>query len=118
MTGFIPNLSDDRARRLNNRTRNLLEAIWADEWPRSAAVVDFGLRSQEHYEALYYGVRSREIGPQALDAALGRGRELTALARSARSNPHRGIVFCTDWDELLDRPVADHDQGGPEEQQP
>ena len=91
MTGFIPMLSEARARLLRDTTRNLLEAIWADEWPRIGAVVDFGLRSQEHYEALYYGVRAGEIGPEALDAALGKGEELTALARSARSNPHRGI---------------------------
>ena len=59
MTGFIPTLRNARARLLRNTTRNLLEAIWADEWPRNAAVIDFGLRSQEHYEALYYGIRRR-----------------------------------------------------------
>jgi hypothetical protein len=28
------------------------------------------------------------------------GAALTALARAARSNPHRSIVFRTDWDDL------------------
>src|SRR4051794_29750969 len=108
-------LRDARARLLRDTTRNLLEAVWADEWPRDGAVVDFGLRSQAHYEALYYGIRDGQIGPEALDAALGKGEQLTALARSARSNPHRGIEFRTDWDDLFDGPEAAHDQGGPEE---
>ena len=28
-----------------------------DVWPRNAAIVDFGIRSQEHYESLYYPLR-------------------------------------------------------------
>jgi hypothetical protein len=92
-------------------TRNLVEAIWADEWPRNAAIVDFGLRSQEHYEALYYGVRDGQISAEALDAAWGRGEALTALARAARSNPHREIAFRTDWDELRDEDGPDGDDG-------
>jgi hypothetical protein len=96
-----------RAARLHDTTRNLLEAVWADEWPRNGAVIDFGLRSQEHYEALYYGIRDGELRPEALDAALGKGVELTALARSARSNPHRNIVYRTDWDGLRDEDERD-----------
>jgi hypothetical protein len=104
---------DDRGRGeirpLRGTTRNLVEAIWADEWPRNGAIVDFGLKSQAHYEALYYGVRAGEISPAALDAALGKGEKLTALARSARSNPHRDIAFRTDWDELRAEPEQDGD---------
>jgi hypothetical protein len=85
---------------LRDTTRNLIEAIWADEWPRNGAIVDFGLRSQAHYEAIYYGLRDGQITPEQLDAALGQGEALTALARSARSNPHREIAFRTDWDLL------------------
>jgi hypothetical protein len=62
--------------------------------------VDFGLKSQEHYEALYYPVREGEITAEQLDAALGKGDALTALARSARTNPHKAITFRTDWDDL------------------
>lgn len=87
---------------LRNTTQNLIEAIWADEWPRNGAIVDFGLKSQAHYEALYYGVREGQITPEQLDAALGKGEELTALARAARSNPHRQIAFRTDWDDLCE----------------
>lgn len=89
---------------VRDTTRNLVEAIWLDAWPRSGAIVDFGLKSQEHYEALYYPVRNGEITPEALDAALGKAEKLTALARSAPSNPHREIEFHTDWDDLLPRP--------------
>jgi hypothetical protein len=85
---------------IRNTTRNLVDAIWADEWPRRGAIVDFGLKSQEHYEALYYCVRDGQITPGQLDAALGKGEALTALARAARSNPHRAIAFRTDWDAI------------------
>lgn len=85
---------------IRDTTRNLLEAIALDAWPRAAAIVDFGLDSQEHYEALYYGVRSGEISAEALDDALGKGEMLTALARSAPSNPHRTIEYRTSWDAL------------------
>jgi hypothetical protein len=87
-------------RPVRDTTRNLIEAIRLDTWPRAGAIVDFGINSQQHYEALYYGVREGEITPQALDAALGNGAKLTALVQSAASNPHREIVFRTDWDGL------------------
>jgi hypothetical protein len=86
---------------IRNATRDLVEAIRADEWPGNAAAIDFGLDSQRHYEALYYPVRAGEITPRQLDAALGDGEKLTALARAARSNPHPDVVFHTSWDGLL-----------------
>lgn len=83
-------------------TKVLYHALVSDVWPDgSAAIVDFGLESQEHYEALYYPVRAGEIGLRALDDVLGNGAKLTALVRSAPSNPHKGIVFRTPYDELL-----------------
>jgi len=94
---------EPEARPIRDTTRNLIEAIWLDAWPRAGAIVDFGLDSQAHYEAIYYGVREGEITPEALDAALGKGDRLTALARSAPSNPHRDIVFRTSWDAILPR---------------
>lgn len=81
-------------------TANFVESILLDCWPRPAAVVDFGLVSQAHYEALYYPVRAGEITLEALDAALGDGKSLTALVNAARSNPHRGLVFRTAYDGL------------------
>jgi hypothetical protein len=91
--------------RIRDTTRNLVQSVMLDNWPRSAAIIDFGLKSQQHYEALYYPIREGEITPQQLDAALGNGDELTGLARAAPSNPHRGITFHTDWDEILRRPA-------------
>jgi len=96
---------------IRHTTRNLIEAIWLDAWPRAGAIVDFGIDTQKHYEALFYGVREGEITPEALDAALGKGEKLTALARSARSNPHRDIRFTTSWDGLRDRPDAPESTG-------
>jgi hypothetical protein len=85
-------------------TRNLIEAILLDMWPtHPAAIVDFGLDSQKHYEALYYPLRDGGIMPQALDDALGDGEKLTVLTRSAESNPHQDIVFSTSWDVVMGR---------------
>jgi len=83
-------------------TQDLFSSLMLDEWPRMAARVDFGLDTQEHYEALYYPVRAGEITVDQLEAALGSGPQLTALARAARSNPHREIVFRTAWDNLTE----------------
>jgi hypothetical protein len=33
---------------------------------------------------------------------------LTALARAARSNPHRDILFRTDWDDLFEAELRDN----------
>jgi hypothetical protein len=102
---------------IRDTTRNLLEAIALDAWPRAGAIVDFGLDGQEHYEALYHGVRNGEITPEALDAALGRGDRLTALARAAASNPHRDVEFHTSWDALRGReePAGPEASDGPPE---
>ena len=58
---------------------------------------------------LSYGVRDGQITAWQLDAALGRGKALTALARAARSNPHRDIAFRTDWDVLREEDGPDGD---------
>jgi hypothetical protein len=93
-------------------TGSLLNAVWADEWPSPAAVVDFGLDSQRHYEALYYAIKNGEIEPALLDAAMGYGEKLTQLTRDAPSNPHKDISFHTAWDDLLGRPRPDGPQRG------
>ena len=82
-------------------TTNLVEAVMLDVWPRPPAIVDFGIRSQAHLEALYYPLRHGDFTPEQVDAALGNGRKLTELVNAAPHNPHKGIVFRTDWDALL-----------------
>jgi hypothetical protein len=48
-------------------TRQLIESVMLDVWPsHPAVIVDFGIDSQQHYEALYYPIRNREILPQHL----------------------------------------------------
>lgn len=89
--------------RVRPETRNLIESVLMDAWPNHAAVVDFGLDSQEHYEALYDPLRAGQITPLALDAALGHGEKLTALVREAPSNPHRDVEFYTSWDVMFGR---------------
>jgi hypothetical protein len=84
-------------------TRNLVTSILMDAWPNHAAIVDFGIDSQKHYEALYYPIRQAEIMPNALDAALGDGPKLTELTRESASNPHKDVEFHTSWDLILCR---------------
>jgi hypothetical protein len=88
-------------------TRNLIESVMMDVWPRNAAIIDFGLDSQQHYEALYYPIREMEIMPKALDEALGHGEKLTALVRESEGNPHKDIEFSTSWDAILGRKTPD-----------
>ena len=85
-------------------TRNLVESVMLDAWPRNAAIVDFGIDSQKHYEALYYPIRKGEIMPGQLDLALGNGPMLTELTRNAPSNPHREVEFHGALDWRLDGP--------------
>jgi hypothetical protein len=85
-------------------TRGLIEAIALDMPPTPAAANDFGIASQQHYEAIYYPLRNDEITFKQLDDAYGNGPALTGLFNAASSNPHKGIVFETPWDHMLGRP--------------
>jgi len=94
-------------------TRRLIEALMLDSWPNHTVIVDFGIDSQAHYQALYYPVREGDIMPRDLDQALGHGEKLTTLARGAASNPHKDIEFRTSWDVISgrDRPQPPSDGG-------
>lgn len=94
---------DEQLAKVRPVTRNLIESVMQDGWPRAAAIVDFGIDSQKNYESLYYPIRNEEIAPAVLDAAMGHGAKLTELVRGAPSNPHKDIEFHTSWDELLGR---------------
>jgi hypothetical protein len=84
-------------------TKSLVTSILMDAWPSSAAVVDFGIDSRKHYEALYYPICEAEIMPMVLDAALGDGARLTELVRESASNPHQDVEFHTSRDLVLGR---------------
>jgi len=100
-------------RPLRDTTRSLIKAITLDVWPSVAAVVDYGIHSQEHYEALYYPLRHGDFTPQQLDAALGKGPVLTEMVNAAPHNPHKGIVFRTSWDGLIPEPEDTPPTGKP-----
>jgi hypothetical protein len=76
-------------------TRSLMLAIILDTWPNEAACNQFGIRSQEHYEAIYYPVRHGEITADQLENAGGNGPMLTQLVNAASRNPHKDILFDT-----------------------
>jgi hypothetical protein len=94
---------DEQLESVREVTRDLIESIRRDEWPRGAAILDFGIDSQTHYEALYYPIREGEIEPSELDEALGHGEKLSKLTREAPSNPHKEVEFHTAWDDLYGR---------------
>jgi hypothetical protein len=98
---------EEQMGRVRDTTKNLIGSILLDAWPRVGAIVDFGIDSQLHYEALYYPIRNAEIAPVVLDAAMGHGEKLTELTRTAHSNPHKDIRFHTAWDDLLGREKQD-----------
>lgn len=80
-------------------TRSLVMSMLMDAWPNAAAVADFGIDSQKHYEALCRPIREAEIMPHALDAAIRDGERLTALTRNAASNPYPAVTFRTPRDK-------------------
>jgi hypothetical protein len=84
-------------------TRNLVTSMLTDSWPSHATVIDFGIDSRKHYEALCFPIREAEIMPKELDAALGDGPKLTAMVREADSNPHKDVQFHTSMDLILGR---------------
>lgn len=81
--------------------QHLYECLKKGLWPEGpAAVTDYGLDSDAHFDALSKAVANGEITLQDLDAALGNGALLTKLVRQAPSNPNKTIVFHTPWDEM------------------
>lgn len=88
-------------------TRSLIDAVKMDAWPSNATITDFGIDSQQHYEALYHPIREGEISPDVLDDAMGHGQRLTMLVREAPSNPHKEVEFYTAWDGMAGRPPFD-----------
>ena len=93
-------------------TQKLFDAIMMDMWPEGCAVlVDFGLDDQAHYEALHGPIRNGEITIAQLDAAICDGPKLTALVKDCPSNPHKGIIFSTVWDDLGPDPDEEDEDG-------
>jgi hypothetical protein len=45
-------------------TRDLVTSVLMDVWPGHAAIVDFGIDSDKHFEALYYPSAQRKSCPK------------------------------------------------------
>ena len=89
-----PVIMDDIQWPRSGRTADsLVRAVMLDIWPTPGAVCDYGIDSQEHYEALYYPIKAGEITADQLHDAVYDGKGLTELARNAPSNPHPDIEF-------------------------
>jgi hypothetical protein len=79
-------------------TQHLIEALAADEWPRAAAIVDFGIDSADHLGALQWAYLSGHRSPEDFDAALGSGAKLTELCRVPRQR--YVVTFETSYDRM------------------
>jgi hypothetical protein len=98
---FFPKGNNSRAaefRRL--ATDDLMRAIVLDVEPRETTLKAFGIRTQEHLEAIYEPVRHGEITRKQLHEAVGDGSKITAMVNAANTNPHPGIEFMTGWDGM------------------
>lgn len=94
---------EDPLRDIRQTTKNLMESIWCYDPLTPATRVDFGIDSEEHWQALRNAVRRSDISHQDLDDALGNGKKLTALVNSVEGcNPHQ-VRFETSWDAIYGR---------------
>ncbi|MFT3784739.1 MAG: hypothetical protein QM770_01055 [Tepidisphaeraceae bacterium] len=90
-------------KKLRNVTERFIHSMYHGGPITPEQKVDFGLDTTLHTYALYHSVMNGHIKPEQLDAALGRGAELTRLVGGDYSNPCRGIRFVTNWDILYGR---------------
>ncbi len=79
---------------VRDMTSRAFEALMLDLPLGPAATVDFGVEDDDHYAALQRGVRTGRITLEALDAALGDGKALTALCGAD------GVAFTTPYDSM------------------
>jgi hypothetical protein len=80
-------------------TQQLIDCCWLDVWPGNTAVIDFGIDSAEHLGALQHAIRYGLVTAEELDAAMGNGEALTAIAQRG-DNPYRDVSFHTSWDDM------------------
>jgi hypothetical protein len=79
---------------MNTTANSLVDAVLMDEWPSMPTVIDYGIRTQKHYEALYFPIRRGEVtAGQLHSACLNGGKALTKLISSLSSNPHKHLEF-------------------------
>lgn len=86
---------------------NMYNAVMLDMWPSGmAAMVDFGLTSQEHYEGLYDPIRAGAISLEKLDEILGDGPAITQAVRAYKKNRFPNIVYKTSYD-VFEKPTKE-----------
>jgi hypothetical protein len=88
-------------------TRSVMLSALLDLYPSASQQEVFGINTARHWEAMRAAIREAEISPVALDQAKGDGEQITALVRSAPSNPHKDVTFSPHWDSSHDRPFEE-----------
>ncbi len=78
---------------------NLWRCLVDLKQPSPAAVVDFGIRSRAHFDALRHAVR-QGISAYELDRVLGDGPAITQLVNGIPEQPELGIQFHTEYDDV------------------
>ena len=76
-------------------TKDCYALLIADKPLRPAMIVDFGVDTPEHYQALQDAILAGAT-VEELDAALGKGKSQNALV--AKYGVETNVVFKTDWD--------------------
>jgi len=77
----------------------LVNCLTHDVWPSSAAVVDFGIATDRHRDALQHAVRTG-FSAYDLDRVTGEGPAITQLVRAAPGQQYADLEFRTAYDDL------------------
>ncbi len=78
----------------------LKEALIRKEWPSSATMSDFGIKSSEHCDALHFAVVAGGVHVDQLAEVVRNGPAITRLIQSVPGNPLKDLAFVTRWDDL------------------
>jgi hypothetical protein len=79
---------------------SLVKSILLDVFPSIAVCTDFGINSQQVYEAYYYSIRKGSLSAEQLHEIVGNGKKLTELLVNCPDNPHKNINIKTIYDEI------------------
>lgn len=104
---ILPSKFDERRgegldrRFLDNHTMadGLMVALAADGWPAHAQVVEFGIQSSLHYDALQEAARLG-VSAYEFDRVLGDGKAITELVRAVTTDTQLHVEFETPYDRF------------------
>jgi hypothetical protein len=78
---------------------SLFKAIMMDVFPSLAVCVDYGITSQQVYEAYCCLIKKGNVSADDLHKIVGDGKKLTEVLKNCEDNPHKEIIIKTIYDE-------------------